>query len=95
MQGEKPQSGWLKRWTLMFHGTKEAPYAGIEPLEGHVNSKLEVGDVPLTRATDWELLHFHSAQYRRRSFSSRSSARRTSACRCNSTHSGRRSEFRL
>jgi proprotein convertase subtilisin/kexin type 2 len=41
-QGEKPQSGWLKRWTLMLHGTKDAPYAGIEPLEGHVNSKLEV-----------------------------------------------------
>jgi len=41
-QGEQPQSGWLKRWTLMLHGTKTAPYAGIEPLEGHVNSKLEV-----------------------------------------------------
>jgi hypothetical protein len=42
LQGEQPQTGWLKRWTLMLHGTKTAPYAGIEPLEGHVNSKLEV-----------------------------------------------------
>lgn len=41
-QGEKPQSGWIKRWTLMLHGTKVAPYAGIEPLEGHVNAKLAV-----------------------------------------------------
>jgi proprotein convertase subtilisin/kexin type 2 len=41
-QGERPQKGFIKRWTLMLHGTKEAPYAGIEPLEGHVNSKLQV-----------------------------------------------------
>jgi len=41
-QGEIPQNGWINRWTLMLHGTKEAPYAGIEPLKGHVNSKLAV-----------------------------------------------------
>lgn len=26
----------------MLHGTKEPPYAGIEPLQGHINSKLKV-----------------------------------------------------
>lgn len=41
-QGEKPQKGFLSRWTLMLHGTKDPPYAGIEPLAGHQNSKLEV-----------------------------------------------------
>jgi len=41
-QGELPQNGFINRWTLMLHGTKEAPYAGIEPLKGHVNSKLAV-----------------------------------------------------
>jgi proprotein convertase subtilisin/kexin type 2 len=34
--------GWIKRWSLVLHGTKEPPYAGIKPLEGHVNSKLQV-----------------------------------------------------
>lgn len=32
----------IKRWTLMLHGTKDAPYAGVEPLAGHQNSKLQV-----------------------------------------------------
>lgn len=41
-QGERPQRGFIKRWTLMLHGTRDPPYAGIEPLEGHVNSKLQV-----------------------------------------------------
>jgi len=41
-QGEGKHRGTLKRWTLMLHGTKEPPYTGIEPLEGHVNSKLQV-----------------------------------------------------
>jgi len=34
--------GTLKRFTLMLHGTKEPPYQGISPLEGHVNSRLQV-----------------------------------------------------
>jgi len=41
-QGEGEHRGTLKRFTLMLHGTKEPPYAGIEPLAGHVNSKLQV-----------------------------------------------------
>jgi proprotein convertase subtilisin/kexin type 2 len=41
-QGEKHHKGWIKRWTLMLHGTKDAPYAGVEPLAGHQNSKLQV-----------------------------------------------------
>jgi proprotein convertase subtilisin/kexin type 2 len=41
-QGEGKHRGTLKKWTLMMHGTKEPPYTGIEPLEGHVNSKLQV-----------------------------------------------------
>lgn len=40
--GKQPQTGWINRWTLMIHGTRDAPYAGIQPLEGHINSKLEV-----------------------------------------------------
>uniref|UniRef100_A0A914HH67 Neuroendocrine convertase 2 n=1 Tax=Globodera rostochiensis TaxID=31243 RepID=A0A914HH67_GLORO len=34
--------GVLKKFTLMLHGTKEPPYRGIEPLQGHANSKLSV-----------------------------------------------------
>uniref|UniRef100_A0A915D2X5 Neuroendocrine convertase 2 n=1 Tax=Ditylenchus dipsaci TaxID=166011 RepID=A0A915D2X5_9BILA len=34
--------GTLKRFTLMLHGTKDPPYLGIEPLQGHANSKLQV-----------------------------------------------------
>uniref|UniRef100_A0A7E4VXU8 Neuroendocrine convertase 2 n=1 Tax=Panagrellus redivivus TaxID=6233 RepID=A0A7E4VXU8_PANRE len=41
-QGKTPNRGTLKRFTLMLHGTKEPPYVGIEPLEGHPNSKLQV-----------------------------------------------------
>lgn len=26
----------------MLHGSKDPPYMGIEPLKGHVNSKLQV-----------------------------------------------------
>ncbi|KAE9553586.1 hypothetical protein FO519_003181 [Halicephalobus sp. NKZ332] len=41
-QGEGKHQGTLKRFTLMLHGTKEPPYVGIEPLEGHPNAKLQV-----------------------------------------------------
>jgi proprotein convertase subtilisin/kexin type 2 len=41
-QGPKAHEGWINRWTLMLHGTRDPPYAGIEPLAGHVNSKLQV-----------------------------------------------------
>jgi proprotein convertase subtilisin/kexin type 2 len=41
-QGPKTHDGWINRWTLMLHGTRDPPYAGIEPLAGHVNSKLQV-----------------------------------------------------
>lgn len=34
--------GTIKRVTLMLHGTKEPPYFGIQPLQGHANSKLKV-----------------------------------------------------
>lgn len=41
-QGPRTHDGWINRWTLMLHGTRDPPYAGIEPLAGHVNSKLQV-----------------------------------------------------
>lgn len=41
-QGEGHHQGAIKKFTLMLHGTKEPPYAGIEPLQGHINSKLQV-----------------------------------------------------
>jgi proprotein convertase subtilisin/kexin type 2 len=41
-QGPGEHRGTLKRFTLMLHGTKDPPYLGIEPLEGHANSKLSV-----------------------------------------------------
>jgi proprotein convertase subtilisin/kexin type 2 len=41
-QGPRAHEGWINRWTLMLHGTRDPPYAGIEPLAGHVNSKLQV-----------------------------------------------------
>jgi proprotein convertase subtilisin/kexin type 2 len=41
-QGPQKNRGQIKRFTIMLHGTKDPPYAGIEPLEGHVNSKLRV-----------------------------------------------------
>jgi proprotein convertase subtilisin/kexin type 2 len=41
-QGPGDHSGVLKRFTLMLHGTKDPPYLGIKPLEGHLNSRLHV-----------------------------------------------------
>jgi proprotein convertase subtilisin/kexin type 2 len=41
-QGPGKHQGTLKRFTLMLHGTKDPPYVGIEPLQGHANSKLKV-----------------------------------------------------
>jgi len=41
-QGPQKNRGQIKRFTIMLHGTKDPPYSGIEPLEGHVNSKLRV-----------------------------------------------------
>uniref|UniRef100_A0A5S6QXJ9 Neuroendocrine convertase 2 n=1 Tax=Trichuris muris TaxID=70415 RepID=A0A5S6QXJ9_TRIMR len=41
-QGTTRQTGWINRWTLMLHGTKEPPYAGIDPLAHHENSKLQI-----------------------------------------------------
>lgn len=41
-QGDGIQHGLVKKFTLMLHGTKDPPYAGIEPLQGHINSKLTV-----------------------------------------------------
>ena len=35
-------TGFIKKFTLMLHGTKDPPYADIEPLKGHVNSKLHI-----------------------------------------------------
>uniref|UniRef100_A0A914NCE1 Neuroendocrine convertase 2 n=1 Tax=Meloidogyne incognita TaxID=6306 RepID=A0A914NCE1_MELIC len=42
VEQQKHHTGWLKKFSLMLHGTKEAPYVGIEPLQGHANSKLSV-----------------------------------------------------
>ncbi|CAG9532964.1 unnamed protein product [Cercopithifilaria johnstoni] len=41
-QGGDKNHGVVKKFTLMLHGTKDPPYAGIKPLQGHVNSKLKV-----------------------------------------------------
>jgi len=38
--GDKPQAGWLKEWTLMLHGTKDAPYVNLPVTDPH--SKLAV-----------------------------------------------------
>jgi len=38
--GEVPQAGWLKEWSLMLHGTREPPYAGLHVSDDH--SKLAV-----------------------------------------------------
>ncbi|VDN08394.1 unnamed protein product [Thelazia callipaeda] len=40
--GEGRNHGMVKKFTLMLHGTKDPPYTGIEPLQGHLNSKLKV-----------------------------------------------------
>nr|CAD2186912.1 unnamed protein product [Meloidogyne enterolobii] len=42
VEQQKHHTGWLKKFSLMLHGTKDAPYVGIEPLQGHANSKLSV-----------------------------------------------------
>nr|CAG4638316.1 EOG090X02T5 [Cyclestheria hislopi] len=34
------QSGWLREWTLMLHGTREAPYVGLQTSDQH--SKLAI-----------------------------------------------------
>jgi proprotein convertase subtilisin/kexin type 2 len=41
-QGPGEHQGVIKKFTLMLHGTKDPPYAGIKPLEGHTNAKLQV-----------------------------------------------------
>lgn len=37
---EVPQSGWLKEWTLMLHGTRESPYVQLPA--GDPRSKLAI-----------------------------------------------------
>lgn len=34
------QSGWLREWTLMLHGTRDAPYVGLPAGDKH--SKLAI-----------------------------------------------------
>uniref|UniRef100_A0AC35TVK1 P/Homo B domain-containing protein n=1 Tax=Rhabditophanes sp. KR3021 TaxID=114890 RepID=A0AC35TVK1_9BILA len=41
-QGTEVNRGFLKRFTLMLHGTKESPYEGIENMKGHKSTKLKV-----------------------------------------------------
>ena len=41
-ESDEAQSGFLNRWSLVIHGTQLPPYQGIQPLKGHLNSKLEV-----------------------------------------------------
>uniref|UniRef100_A0A0N5AHZ4 Neuroendocrine convertase 2 n=1 Tax=Syphacia muris TaxID=451379 RepID=A0A0N5AHZ4_9BILA len=41
-QGKGKHEGYIKKFTLMLHGTKSPPYSDIEPLKGHVNSKLHI-----------------------------------------------------
>ncbi|XP_031845673.1 prohormone processing protease amontillado [Nomia melanderi] len=36
----KPQRGWFREWTLMLHGTREAPYTGLAAADPH--SKLAI-----------------------------------------------------
>jgi len=38
--GERPNSGYLKEWTLMLHGTREAPYSELPVTDPH--SKLAI-----------------------------------------------------
>jgi len=33
--GESPQSGWLKEWGLMLHGTRDAPYTSLPVSDPH------------------------------------------------------------
>lgn len=37
---EQPRTGWLKEWSLVLHGTKEAPYRSLSPASPH--SKLAI-----------------------------------------------------
>ncbi|CAO1429960.1 unnamed protein product [Diamesa hyperborea] len=37
---QDPQTGWLKEWSLVLHGTKEAPYKSLTPQSPH--SKLAI-----------------------------------------------------
>ncbi|KAL1243800.1 Neuroendocrine convertase [Trichinella spiralis] len=41
-QGPNRQAGWINRWTLMLHGTKEQPYSSIQPTSDRQNSKLQL-----------------------------------------------------
>ncbi|KAK0098162.1 hypothetical protein PV326_010739 [Microctonus aethiopoides] len=37
---ETPQTGWIKEWTLMLHGSSKAPYTGLPVVDTH--SKLAI-----------------------------------------------------
>jgi Proprotein convertase P-domain len=37
---QEPQTGWLKEWSLVLHGTKDPPYKMLEPKSPH--SKLAI-----------------------------------------------------
>lgn len=39
-EGEKPQKGFLREWTLMIHGTRDPPYKDLPVHDS--NSKLAV-----------------------------------------------------
>ena len=38
--GDRPNTGYLKEWTLMLHGTREAPYSALPVTDPH--SKLAI-----------------------------------------------------
>ena len=38
--GDRPNTGYLKEWTLMLHGTREAPYSDLPVTDPH--SKLAI-----------------------------------------------------
>lgn len=40
-QGPGAHAGTLKKFELMLHGTREAPYNLIEPIVGQTNKKLD------------------------------------------------------
>lgn len=37
---QEPQTGWLKEWSLVLHGTKDPPYRSLSPKSPH--SKLAI-----------------------------------------------------
>lgn len=37
---QDPQTGWLKEWSLVLHGTKDPPYKSLSPSSPH--SKLAI-----------------------------------------------------